>query len=118
MSISGISASSAAAGTTSNPSVDSTIAQTLKQITKVQQQIRDETNSDDDAKTKLQLVQSYTAELVALQMKITQLQQQKAQATADAVAKNSAPADAGGTGGAQAAAPLPSDTSRYLNVLA
>ncbi|MCX6954410.1 MAG: FlxA-like family protein [Verrucomicrobia bacterium] len=113
MSISGISTSGGS--TTSSSAVDSAIAQTQKQITKVQKEIRDENNSDDDAKTKADLVRTYTTELLALQLKLAQLQLQKTEA-AEKSGKGKTPAAA--QSAAQAQTPKPSETSLYFNELA
>ena len=101
----------------SNASVDSAIARIQKQIKQVQKQIRDVNNGQDDATTKLQLVQAYTAQLTALQAQLAQYQAQKiqgAQASANVPVKT-VPANVSSP---SAPAPTNPEASRYLNDLA
>jgi hypothetical protein len=114
MNISSVSSSTGFTGQ-SNASIDTAIARLEKQITQVVKQISDESNGKDDAKTKIQLVETYTIELTALQAQVSQLQMQEQQSSTSASNETEQPAQSA----TSAITPNPANPgwSRYLNTV-
>jgi len=115
MNISSVSSSTGFTGQ-SNASIDTAIARLEKQITQVVKQISDETTGKDDAKTKTQLVETYTIELTALQAQVAQLQMQEQQSSTTSNNETAQPATQSAT---SATIPNPANPgwSRYLNTV-
>ena len=113
MSISSVSSTGSASAASGSSTVN--VAQLEKQVQQLQKQIVTEQNSQDDAKTKTQLVTAYQLQIVVLQTEIQAAQQQ---AQMRQLAKQASDPDDAATSGVEGAKKKSTDTSRYLDTSA